>query len=87
MMQLKTYEIADSVFDETAFLGEHQIKSIFGTISGMLKRSLSDPKKSTPVTTKEIVWIDCEDDGNEKEKQRFEGNLADFEIEDQEAAL
>ena len=47
MMQLKTDETGKRVFDETTFLDEDQIKTLFGTISRNLKKGESDPKEPT----------------------------------------
>ena len=87
MMQKKTDVAGVPVFNENSFLDEDQIKSIFGTTSRKRKRSLTDPKKSSSTTVAVSVGVDFDDQDNGEAKQRFEQQLADYEIRDQAAAV
>ena len=90
MMQNKTDGEGVPLFDETTYLDESQIKSIFGTTSRKLKRSLNDPDpkgSSSSKRSKEVIGIDRDDEDNGEEKQEFEQKLADYEMVDYEATL
>ena len=64
MMQLKTDENGKPVFDETTFLDEDQIKSLFGTISRNIRKADLEPKEPKKKSTKNVVGIDCDDENN-----------------------
>lgn len=87
IMQKKTDVAGVPVFNENSFLDENQIKSIFGTTSRKRKRSLTDPKKSSSSAVAVSVGVDFDDQNNGEAKQRFEQQLADYEIRDQAAAI
>ena len=86
MMQEKTDDNGNPLFDQDTFLDESQIKGIFGTLSKTLKKrkkedvSLSLPKEP-------IVGIDYDDEDNGEEMQDFEDSNANAEVQDVAATI